>query len=59
LQRAPLYDSTGFASDAESHRVVYAAINRGQADAASAAMLDVILTGKSALVDALERLDGR
>ncbi len=58
-QRAPLYDATGFASDAESHRVVYAAIARGQADVAAAAMLDLILTGRTALVEALERLTDR
>ena len=45
-----------FAKDADEHRRVYDAINRGEPDAAAAAMLNVILDGKRALGEAMEAL---
>lgn len=43
------------AVDVRMHKDVYEAINRGAAAEASAAMLEVVLTGKVALASALER----
>ena len=45
-----------FSKDAEEHRRVYDAINRGEPDAAAVAMLKVILDGKRALGEAMEAL---
>ena len=45
-----------FSKDAEEHRRVFDAINRGEPDAAAAAMLNVILDGKRALAEAMETL---
>lgn len=40
--------------DVGQHRVVFAAINRGDGEAAAQAMLDVILNGKNSLLAAIE-----
>jgi DNA-binding FadR family transcriptional regulator len=45
-----------FRDDAASHERVYRAINRGDAAAATEAMLEVVLEGKSALIEALAQL---
>lgn len=55
-------DGADFSEDAGSHGAVFAAINRGDAGAASEAMLTVVLEGKSALIEALrhaDRMSGR
>lgn len=53
LQQAAASESLDFADDAARHLSVFEAINRGDAEAASAAMLEVVLDGKSALIAAL------
>ena len=45
-----------FSKDAEEHRRVFDAINRGEPDAAASAMLNVILDGKRALAEAMDTL---
>lgn len=45
-----------FTKDAEEHGRVYHAINRGEPEAAAAAMLNVILDGKRALAEAMDTL---
>lgn len=49
--------SVDFTEDARVHGAVYDAINRGDAEASAATMLDVVLDGKSALIEALAQLD--
>lgn len=55
-QEAVSRSGVDFSKDAEEHRRVYDAINRGEPDAAAAAMLNVILDGKRALGEAMETL---
>lgn len=55
-QDAVTKSGADFSKDAEEHRRVYDAINRGEPDAAAAAMLNVILDGKRALGQAIEAL---
>jgi GntR family galactonate operon transcriptional repressor len=50
-------DAVDFTDDARAHGDVYNAINRGDAAAAADTMLDVVLDGKSALIEALAHLD--
>lgn len=50
-------DVVDFSADAAAHESVYDAINRGDATAAADTMLDVVLDGKSALIEALAHLD--
>lgn len=45
-----------FTKDADEHRKVFEAINRGEGDAAAVAMLNVILDGKRALGEAMAQL---
>ena len=54
-QRGAVGSEVDFSRDAEDHAAVYHAINRGDASAAAAAMLAVVLEGKSALIRALSR----
>lgn len=56
-QDAATASGEDFSKDAEQHRRVYDAINRGEADQAARAMMEVILDGKSALTEALETLE--
>ncbi|MDO7883248.1 FadR/GntR family transcriptional regulator [Antiquaquibacter soli] len=58
-QRVRAHDDADvdFTDDASSHGDVYNAINRGDAAAAATTMLDVVLDGKSALIEALAHLD--
>ncbi|BDI24033.1 FadR/GntR family transcriptional regulator [Herbiconiux sp. L3-i23] len=53
MQQAAASESLDFADDAARHLAVFEAINRGDAEGASAAMLAVVLDGKSALIAAL------
>jgi GntR family galactonate operon transcriptional repressor len=55
-QEARLRDGEDLARDAEAHRRVFQDIHRGDAEAAAASMLAVVLDGKSALIEALGRL---
>lgn len=55
-QEAVSRSGVDFTKDAEEHRRVYDAINRGEPDNAAAAMLNVILDGKRALGEAMEAL---
>lgn len=57
-QQAVSGEVPDFSADAARHREVYQAINRGEPEVASRAMLEVILDGKSALTEALESLKG-
>jgi GntR family galactonate operon transcriptional repressor len=50
--------SESLTEDAARHRLVFEAINRGDAAAAGAAMLEVVLDGKSALIAALTEHSG-
>jgi DNA-binding FadR family transcriptional regulator len=50
-------DAVDFGADAAAHGAVYDAINRGDAAGAADTMLDVVLDGKSALIEALAHLD--
>lgn len=50
-------DDVDFTDDAVAHGEVYNAINRGDAAAAADSMLDLVLDGKSALIEALAHLD--
>ena len=56
-QRVRVHDVVDFTEDAKAHGVVYDAINRGEQAAAGDSMLDVVLDGKSALIEALAHLD--
>lgn len=56
-QRVRSSDVVDFSDDAVAHGTVFNAINRGDSEAASVAMLDVVLDGKSALIEALAHLD--
>ncbi len=56
-QRVREHDTVDFIDDAAAHREIFDAINRGDAGAASEAMLRVVLDGKSALIEALFQLD--
>jgi DNA-binding FadR family transcriptional regulator len=56
-QRVRVHDVVDFTEDAGAHGEVYNAINRGDASAAADSMLDVVLDGKSALIEALAHLD--
>lgn len=55
-QDAVTKSGADFTKDAEEHRRVFDAINRGEPDNAAAAMLNVILDGKRALSEAMETL---
>jgi DNA-binding FadR family transcriptional regulator len=55
-QDAVTKSGADFTKDAEEHRRVFDAINRGEPDTAAAAMLNVILDGKRALSEAMETL---
>ena len=55
-QEAVSRSGVDFTKDAEEHRRVFDAINRGEPDNAAAAMLNVILDGKRALGEAMEAL---
>jgi DNA-binding FadR family transcriptional regulator len=52
-------DDVDFSEDARAHELIYQAINRGDPGAAAEAMLEVVLDGKSALIEALATLDTR
>jgi DNA-binding FadR family transcriptional regulator len=54
IQQKVVRDSEVLLSDVELHSSVYEAINRGDADQASEAMLAVVLEGKNSLIQALE-----
>ncbi len=56
-QRVRVHDVVDFSEDAVAHGEVYNAINRGDAAASADTMLDVVLDGKSALIEALAHLD--
>ncbi len=56
-QRVRVHDVVDFTDDAKAHGEVYHAINRGEQTAAGDSMLDVVLDGKSALIEALAHLD--
>jgi GntR family galactonate operon transcriptional repressor len=56
-QQARGHDVVDFSDDAAEHLAVYESINRGDANAASEAMLRVVLEGKSALIEALTELE--
>lgn len=59
LQQATAADDEVFEEDAATHAAVFHAINSGNGEQASDAMLRVVLDGKSALIKALgERRDG-
>lgn len=53
VQQAAASDSLDFEQDALKHLAVFEAINRGDPEGASAAMLEVVLDGKAALIAAL------
>lgn len=57
-QDAAQASGADFSKDAEQHRAVFDAINRGEPDLAARAMMDVILDGKAALTEAMETLEG-
>ncbi|ACQ78388.1 regulatory protein GntR HTH [Beutenbergia cavernae DSM 12333] len=52
-QHAAADGPADFTEDAQGHAAIFEAINRGDADAAAEAMLQVVLDGKSALIKAL------
>lgn len=54
IQQKVVRDSEVLVGDVELHSSVYEAINRGDADQASEAMLAVVLEGKNSLIQALE-----
>lgn len=59
-QRARAADHVvDFSDDARAHELIFQAINRGDPAAAAEAMLEVVLDGKSALIEALATLDTR
>jgi GntR family galactonate operon transcriptional repressor len=53
VQQKVARDAEFFQVDVDRHQVVYEAINRGDGEAAEAAMLDVVLEGKNSLIEAL------
>lgn len=54
LQQRVVKDSKALLDDVQLHREVYEAINRGEGESASRAMLAVVLEGKSSLIQAIE-----
>jgi DNA-binding FadR family transcriptional regulator len=54
IQQKVVRDPELLLSDVELHSAVYEAINRGDADQASEAMLAVVLEGKNSLIQALQ-----
>ncbi len=56
-QRVRVHNVVDFSEDARAHGGVYDAINRGEQGAAGDSMLEVVLDGKSALIEALAHLD--
>lgn len=53
VQQETARDEQRLAADVEQHAAVLRAIHRGQGEQAAEAMLDVVLDGKSALIEAL------
>lgn len=56
-QRARDETTSDFSADAAQHQEVYRSINRGDSEAAFESMLQIVLEGKSSLIEALGQLE--